>query len=74
MARYYNARVKMRLFRLGDLVLKKVLTHVGAMEPNWAGPYKVREIVRPGTYIIADLNGNKLPHPWNAQHLRIYYQ
>ena len=78
-ARYYNSRVKPRSFKVGDLVLRKVMLNTrdpstGALGPTWEGPYKVVEIVRPGTYRLTDLNDKVLPHPWNAEHLRIYYQ
>ncbi|KAH9751207.1 Ribonuclease H [Citrus sinensis] len=78
-ARYYNARVKNRRFRVGDLVLKKVLPNmqdpgVGTLGPNWEGPYIVKDVVRPGTYSLSTLDGNILRHAWNAEHLRAYYQ
>ncbi|XP_022156271.1 uncharacterized protein LOC111023203 [Momordica charantia] len=74
MAWYYNARVKVRMFKPGDLVLKKVMQHVEALQPNWEGPYRVLEILRPRAYLSFHLNGRQLPHPWNAEHLRVYYQ
>lgn len=74
MARYYNSTVKIWAFKLGDLVLKKVLQHVGTLESNWEGSYRVVKMVRPGTYLLSILNGKKLSHPWNAKHLRTYYQ
>lgn len=74
MALYYNTRVKPRVFKPGDLVLKKVLNHVRALESNCEGPYTIHDIVRLGTYILSDLNGNELTHPWNADHLCVYYQ
>lgn len=44
--RYYNRRVKIRRFSLGDLVLKKVSQATkdhsqGKLGPDWEGPYKV---------------------------------
>ncbi|CAL2239164.1 unnamed protein product [Prunus armeniaca] len=45
----------------------------GTLGANWEGPYRVLEIARPGTYRLADINGKKLPHPWNTEHLRKYY-
>ena len=54
-ARYYDQKVKPRSYKLGDLVLKKLLlvrknqTH-GKLGPNWEGPYIVSRIVRPGNY------------------------
>ena len=73
MARHYNARVRPRAFQVGHLVLKRVQKHVGALDPTWEGPFEVKGIVRPGTYILADLKGDVLAHPWNAEHLKRYY-
>ena len=79
MAKHYNSRVKPRPLQLGDLVLKKVIlatkdSREGKLGPNWEGPYLITEVVRPGTYRIQDLEGKVLPHPWNAEHLKKYYQ
>lgn len=79
MMRYYNAKVKKRAFRIGDLVLRKVFPPTrdpgtGTLGPNWEGPYRVIAEIRPGTYKIEKLNGKMMPHPWNIEHLRKYYQ
>ncbi len=78
MARHYNTMVKPRKFLIGDLVLRKVTLATknptqGKLGPNWEGPYKVVKIRRQGTYHLEDLNGQRLPHPWHAEHLRKYY-
>ena len=41
--RMYDRRVRIRPLQVGDLVLKKVeiTKHVGKLEPNWCGPFKV---------------------------------
>ncbi|XP_030964543.1 uncharacterized protein LOC115985784 [Quercus lobata] len=39
--------------------------------------FQVRDLVlrkRKGTYHLETLEGQKLPHPWNTEHLRKYYQ
>ena len=64
---------------VGNLVLIKIFQstkeqNTGVLGPKWEGPYRVVEIVRPGTYRLEDMNGVMLPHPWNVEHLRIYYQ
>uniref|UniRef100_A0A2N9H0M9 Uncharacterized protein n=1 Tax=Fagus sylvatica TaxID=28930 RepID=A0A2N9H0M9_FAGSY len=78
MARHYNSKVKPRQLSIGDLVLRKVTLATrnpseGKLGPNWEGPYKVIEVRRPGTYHLEDMSGRRLPHPWNAEHLRKYY-
>ena len=77
-ARFYNSRVKHRSFRPGDLVLRKVMLNTrehgaGALGPTWEGPYKVRQVIRPGTYELTSMTDEHLPHPWNAEHLKLYY-
>ncbi|KAM6555169.1 hypothetical protein CsatB_015931 [Cannabis sativa] len=82
-ARYFNSKVKERSFKVGDLVLRRVLANTkdptaGVLGPNWEGPYEVTEVVPPGTYRLGryDSNMNLIPVPryWNDQHLRKYYQ
>ena len=46
MARYYNKKVKVRRFNVGDLVLRKVSQETkdssqGKLGPAWEGPYQV---------------------------------
>ena len=79
MVKHYNSRVRHRDFQVGDLVLKKVM---GAardptqrkLGPNWEGPYRITSWQRKGTYHLETLDEQKLPHPWNTEHLWKYYQ
>nr|XP_023913408.1 uncharacterized protein LOC112024989 [Quercus suber] len=79
MARQHDAMVKPRRFNIGDLVLKKVSLATknsahGKLGPNWEGPYGVINCKRQGSYYLEALDGRKLEHPWNVEHLRRYYQ
>ena len=79
MARQYDAMVKPRRFNIGDLVLRKVSLSTknpahGKLGPNWEGPYRVINCKRQGSYYLEVLDGRKLEHPWNVEHLRRYYQ
>ncbi|XP_022847633.1 uncharacterized protein LOC111370170 [Olea europaea var. sylvestris] len=79
MTRFYNSKVRNRTLRLGDLVLKRVFqsskpTGSGVFGPNWEGPYRIRGESRPGTFEVEDMSGRMLPHKWNIEHLRKYYQ
>ena len=71
-ARYYNQKVKPRSYMPGDLILKKLLpvrknpAHE-KLGPHWEGPYIISRVVRPG-------EGKILQHPWNAEHLKRFYQ
>lgn len=76
---YYNLKVRHRKFRAGDLVLKKVLQNtkelnVRALGPNWKGQYKILRPLPNGSYELETLDGKKFIHPWNAEHLKKYFQ
>ena len=77
--RYYDQRVKPMSYKSSDLVLKKLLparkdpTH-GKLGPNWEGPYIVSRIIQSGNYERRTEEGKTLPHSWNAEHLKRFYQ
>ncbi|KAL5538900.1 hypothetical protein UlMin_046252 [Ulmus minor] len=78
-ARHYNSKVRLRRFTKGDLVIRRIFLNtkekgVGVLGPNWEGPYRVRAILRSGTYELETLGGRVLANPWNAEHLKKYYQ
>ena len=79
MAKQYDAMVKPRRFNIGDLVLKRVFLATrnpahGKLGPNWEGPYRIINCKRQGSYYLETLDGRKLEHPWNIEHLKRYYQ
>ena len=62
MARYYNRKVKVRMFNIGDLVLRKVSQATkdpsqGKLGPAWEGPYEVIRHSREGSYYLKSLDG-----------------
>nr|XP_023882263.1 uncharacterized protein LOC111994609 [Quercus suber] len=78
-AEYYNKRVKLRQLNIGDLVLRKVTPATknpaqGKLGPTWEGPYKVIHYSRQGSYHLETLDGQRLPRPWNIEHLKKYHQ
>nr|XP_009400993.1 PREDICTED: uncharacterized protein LOC103985108 [Musa acuminata subsp. malaccensis] len=77
-ARVYNRRVRPRLIKLEDLVLRKVeVSHPtrvrGKLAPKWEGPYRVIGVSRPGTFRLATMDGDPVPRTWNIQNLRKYF-
>ena len=79
MAKHYITKVRPRHFQIEDLVLGKVTTATrdpsqGKLGPNWKGPYKIVDCHRKGIYYLETLDGQRLHHPWNIEHLRKYYQ
>ena len=77
-ARYYDRRVKKKIFQPGDLVLRKAEvskpTEQGKLSPNREGLYRVTETLRPGAYKLEYLDGMVVPQTWNADNLKVYYQ
>ncbi|XP_074327507.1 uncharacterized protein LOC141665420 [Apium graveolens] len=78
-ARYYNKKVKGQLLKVGDLVLRKVMSNTkktqhGVFGANWEEPYKIKAILWKGTYHLEDMEGKLIPQAWNAEHLRKCYQ
>ena len=79
LANSYNRRVKPRVFRSGDLVLRKVFENTadstaGKFQPNWEGPYVVKRTGEAWSYAIDKTDGTPVPRMWNAMHLRRYHQ
>ena len=79
MTKHHDTLVKLRQFNIRDLVLKRVSlatkdpTH-GKLGPNWEGLYRVINYKRRGSYYLEALDGQRLEHSWNVEHLRKYYQ
>ena len=78
-AEYYNRRVKLKRFNIGDLVLRKVTPGTkdpaqSKLGPTWERPYRVVHYSRQGNYHLEDSEGKRLPRPWNVEHLKRYYE
>ncbi|XP_074349921.1 uncharacterized protein LOC141689506 [Apium graveolens] len=75
---YFNKKVKVKEFLVGDLVLRESATSqpsiTGKLKAPWEGPYQVTEVVAPGTYRLSTLDGTPIKNAWNAIHLKKFYQ
>ena len=74
MTKHHDVMVKHKQFNIGDLILKKLSLATkdpvhGKLGPNWEGPYKVINSKRWELYYLDALDGQKLEHPWNVEHL-----
>ena len=79
MTEYYNKRVKLRQLDIGDLVPRKVTPATtnptqGMLGPTWEVPYRVVHYSQRGSYHLETTDGQKLPRPWNIEHLKKYHQ
>ncbi|KAK2999843.1 hypothetical protein RJ639_023861 [Escallonia herrerae] len=77
-SKFYDQRVRPRIFRVGDLVLRRITASaprdaIGKLAPNWEGPYKVVKLGGPGAYHLETMDGKEIPRTWNATNLRRYY-
>ena len=75
----HNRRVKPRIFKAGELVLRRVFENTATptdekFQPNWEGPHMVVRVGTAGSYAMSKLDGNVVPKMWNAMHLKKYYQ
>ena len=73
--RYYNHNVKGHSFTVGDLVLRRKQKTEGLhkLSSPWEGPYVVKEVTRPGSYRLCDLDGIDVPNSWHIEHLIRFY-
>ncbi|XP_070021343.1 uncharacterized protein [Nicotiana sylvestris] len=76
--RYYNRKSRLRFFKIGDFVLKKVFqstkaSNAGKLSPTWEGPYRIHDIAGKGAYELETMDGKILPSHWNVVYLKRYY-
>ncbi|RDX93147.1 hypothetical protein CR513_24637, partial [Mucuna pruriens] len=71
----FDKRVRPRVFKEGDLVLKKRLPNVkdphGKWAPNYEGLYVVKQAFSRGALVLGDSKGQELTHPINVDAERI---
>jgi hypothetical protein len=74
--RCYHARgVRPRNLQVGDLVLRMRQDTRGRhkLTPSWEGPFVIAKVLKPGTYKLANSQGEVYDNAWNIQQLRRFY-
>jgi hypothetical protein len=73
--RYHGRMVRPRGFQVGDLVLRLRQDARGRdkLTPPWEGPFIITKILKPGTYKLANDQGEVYNNAWNIQQLRRFY-
>jgi ribonuclease HI/transposase InsO family protein len=73
--RYQANKVRPRDLNKGDLVLRLRQKNEGRhkLTPPWEGPYIIAEVLKPGTYKLANEKGKVFTNAWNIQQLRCFY-
>jgi len=75
---YFDKKVKLRKFKIGDWVLRKVnlMTREpanGKLAQRWEGPYRIVSTSKNGVYHLVTKEGKPVPRAWNVEHLKKYY-
>ncbi|XP_070050852.1 uncharacterized protein [Nicotiana tomentosiformis] len=77
MARAYNKKVRPRKFKVGQLVLKRILPHQaeakGKFAPNWKGPFIVTKVLPNGALYLTDIEGKCVDMAINSDAVKRYY-
>jgi hypothetical protein len=73
--RYYDKSMVQRDLNVGDLVLKKDIhtKDKHKFSTHWEGQFIVVDIVTPGAYVLAEVDGDMLTNTWNVDQLHKYY-
>jgi hypothetical protein len=74
--RCYHARgVRSRDLQVGDLVLRLRQDARGRhkLTPPWEGPFIIAKVLKPGTYKLANSQGEVYSNAWNIRQLRRFY-
>jgi hypothetical protein len=73
--RYQAQKIRRRDFNEGDLVLRLRQDNRGRhkLSPPWEGPYIIVKVLKPGTYKLANEEGEEPTNAWNIQQLRHFY-
>ena len=60
---------------VGDLVLRLRQSSKDRhkLTPPWEGPYIVAQVLKPGTYKLANEKGEILTNAWNIEQLHRFY-
>lgn len=75
---FFGKRARIKTYIEGDLVNRATEAsdprHTGKLMPKWEGPYKIIQVLRPGSYKLARLDGTEINNTWHGDKLRKYYQ
>lgn len=75
---YFEKKARVKEYVVGDMVLWDIEafdpTNTGKLQPNWEGPYQIKEVLRPSTYKLSYMNDTEVPNTWHGIRLRKFYQ
>ena len=73
--RYQARRIRSRDLKVGNLVLRLRQSNKGRHKLTlpWEGPYIIAQVLKPGTYKLANEKGEIFTNAWNIEQLRRFY-
>ena len=75
---HFIKKSRVKNFQVGDLVLRDTEasdpTNTDKLMPKWEGPYRVKKVLRPGTYKLEHMDGSEISNTWHGLRLRKFYQ
>ncbi|RDY12025.1 hypothetical protein CR513_03262, partial [Mucuna pruriens] len=69
----FDKKARLRMFKKGDMVLKKIWPNRGKWAPNYKGPYVVKHAFSGGALILTNTKGHDLKHPVNANSVKMFF-
>ncbi|XP_049372530.1 uncharacterized protein LOC125837466 [Solanum verrucosum] len=77
MIRVFHKKVRARIFKIGQLVLKCIFPYQDECKrkfaPNWQGPYMVRKVLSGGILALSEMDGTKWQKLINSNAIKRYY-
>ena len=77
MIKVFYKKIKRQEYRVGDLVIKRIILPQGDPRGKWTPTYEglfvVKNIFSGGAMILITMDGDDLPHPVNADIVKKYY-
>ena len=77
MIKAFNKKVRRQVYRVGDLVIKRIIFPQGDPRGKWTptyeGPFMIKNIFSGGEMILTTMDGNDLLHPVNVNIVKRYY-
>ena len=77
MKKAFDKKVRPRVFREGDLVLKRIQPFLtdsrGKWTPNYEGPYVVKRAFSGGALILTTMDGEEFTRPVNVDAVIKYF-
>jgi hypothetical protein len=75
--RAFDKKVRPREFKVGELVLKRIISPHrdprGKWVPNYEGPYVVKKVFSGGALVLTNMDGEDLAHAINSDAVKKYY-